>query len=225
MAEIETKKYNLLGKESGKIQLPEELFGAKWNADLVHQVLVSMESNARSGTAHSKDRSEARGGGRKPWRQKGTGSARHGSRRSPIWVGGGVTFGPRKERNYEKKINKKMRIKTLLVGLSQKLRDEQIVFVEDIGVKEISTKKLKEVLSKLSKIKGFETINTPKSNNILLVSCGHNEIIKKSAKNISHVSAIEAEKLNIVDLAKYRYIVISNPDDFVEVLGAKIKKK
>src|SRR3989344_1758195 len=101
--------YNQKGTDAGKIALPAKVFGAKWRADLVHQVVEGMKSNSRAGTADTKGRGEGRGGGRKPWKQKGTGRSRHGSSRSPIWVGGGVTHGPLAEKNYKRKISKKMR--------------------------------------------------------------------------------------------------------------------
>src|SRR3989344_3523977 len=104
---MDAKIYNSKGEQSGKISLPETIFGVAWNADLVHQVITSMMSNAREPIAHTKTRGEVRGGGKKPWQQKGLGRARHGSIRSPIWVGGGITHGPRNDENFSRKINKK----------------------------------------------------------------------------------------------------------------------
>src|SRR3989338_7901563 len=117
---MEATVYNQTGKETGKVQLPPKVFGALWRADLVHQVVESMRSNSRAGTADTKGRGEVRGGGKKPWKQKGTGRARHGSSRSPIWVGGGVTHGPLAEKNYKRKISKKMRAQALYSVLSKK---------------------------------------------------------------------------------------------------------
>lgn len=127
---MEAIVYNKNGKEAGKIALNDKVFGVAWNADLVHQVATAMMSNRRAGTAHTKDRSEVSGTGKKPWRQKGTGRARHGSKRSPIWVGGGVAHGPRSDKNYEKKLTKKMKAKALMTLLSRKLKDGQILFVD-----------------------------------------------------------------------------------------------
>ncbi|MCL5782115.1 MAG: 50S ribosomal protein L4, partial [Patescibacteria group bacterium] len=125
---MEATIYNQSGKTSGKITLPEEVFGLSWNADLVHEVVRLMNSNARPNVAHAKTRGEVRGGGKKPWRQKGTGRARHGSTRSPIWVGGGVAHGPRNEKNYSRKINKQAKRKALFTILSKKFKDGEIMF-------------------------------------------------------------------------------------------------
>src|SRR4026209_485538 len=119
-AKISAKIYSQKGADAGTVDLPAKVFGAKWRADLVHQVVESMRSNKRAGTADTKGRGEVRGGGRKPWKQKGTGRARHGSSRSPIWVGGGITFGPRPGRNYSKKINRKTKRAALAMALSDK---------------------------------------------------------------------------------------------------------
>src|SRR6185437_11216229 len=137
---METKIYNIEGKETGKMTLPENIFGLPWNADLMHQVVVSMRSNARHSIAHTKDRGEVRGGGRKPWQQKGTGRARHGSSRSPIWKGGGVTHGPRNDKDYSQKINRQARQKALLVALSRKLTDKEIIFVDSLNIEKPRTK-------------------------------------------------------------------------------------
>src|SRR3989338_2870949 len=131
---MEAKIYNQKGKVAGTVELPERVFAAKFRADLVHQVVESMRSNSRAGTADTKGRGEVRGGGRKPWRQKGTGRARHGSIRSPIWVGGGVTHGPLKEKNYKRKISKKMRAQALYSVLSKKLKEGEIVFIDSLSL-------------------------------------------------------------------------------------------
>jgi len=125
---MKAQAYSQSGKKVKEIEIPDTIFNVSWNADLVHQVLTSMWSNARTPIAHAKDISEQRGGGRKPWRQKGTGRARHGTRRSPLWRSGGVTFGPRNERNFVKHINKKMKTKALFTVLSEKLRRGQVIF-------------------------------------------------------------------------------------------------
>ena len=129
---METKIFNQKGKEAGTIALPEAIFGLPWNADLVYQVVNSLRSSARDPIAHTKTRGEVRGGGRKPWQQKGLGKARHGSIRSPIWVGGGVTHGPRKDKNYDRKVNKQAKLKALNVILSKKFRDNEILFLQGL---------------------------------------------------------------------------------------------
>ena len=125
--------YNQEGKKmDAEVLLPKEIFEVPLNSDLVYQVAVSQNSNRRQKTAKTKDRSEVRGGGKKPWRQKGTGRARHGSNRSPIWVGGGVTFGPNLEKNFKKIVPKKMRRKALFMVLSEKAKNNFIIVLEDL---------------------------------------------------------------------------------------------
>ena len=222
---MKTDIYNHTAKASGTIDLPENIFGLPWNADLVHQVAVGMQSNARANTAHTKDRSEVRGGGRKPWQQKGTGQARHGSRRSPIWRGGGITFGPRAERNYDKKINKKMRSKALLVALSQKLRDGQIIFIDSFEGTSGKTTDMKKTLEAFAGIKGFETLNTKKHNNVFITIIEPKEDIKRAAGNIHHVTIADVVNLNVLDVLNYRYLIISDPQKSVEFLATKLNNK
>jgi len=219
---MKTTVYNHAGKKSREIELPENLFGLNWNADLVHQVAVGMASNARANTAHTKDRSEVRGGGRKPWRQKGTGQARHGSKRSPIWVGGGITHGPRNERNYDKKINKKMRSKALAVVLSQKLRDGQVMFVDRMDELSGKTKDMKTIFEGFAKVSGFETLNTQKHNNAFLVAPEPTDVLKQSAKNLFHVSLQDVRNLNVLDILNHRYIIVSHPESIIELLQGKV---
>jgi large subunit ribosomal protein L4 len=164
METINVTTYTREGKKAADAAVPAYMFQLPWNGDLVHQVVTGMQSNARSGLAHTKGRGDVSGGGKKPWRQKGTGRARHGSTRSPIWVGGGVTHGPNKEKDYSKKINRKMKTKALFVTLSQKLADNRMIFVDDFKMAEIKTAGAMRVMEHLATIDGFNTLNTPKHN-------------------------------------------------------------
>lgn len=216
--------YTTEGKEKSKLDAPKEIFGLKWNADLVHQVVVSMETSSRTPVAHTKDRSEVRGGGKKPWRQKGTGRARHGSRRSPIWVGGGVTFGPTNERNFSRKVNKKMKAKALFTILSKKMKDDEIIFVDDIKFKEAKTKEAKKVIEALSTIKGFENLKTKRHNKAVIAIQENDLLTKKSFSNFSNIKTDEIRNLNPVSLLKYKYVIIENPEKTFEVLSNKVNK-
>lgn len=217
--------YDGKGKSVAEVTLPESIWGLKWNADLVHQVVVGMQSNARTGLANTKGRGEVRGGGKKPWRQKGTGRARHGSNRSPIWVGGGTTHGPLSEKNYDKKINKKMRTKALFTALSQKLRDGQVLFVSPVELASIKTKDAAAVLKGYATVDGFNTLNTAKKNNILFITPDKSDVISKSFRNISHVTLAEARNMNPVDVMNYRYLVVTNPEKTNEVFEGKVAKQ
>jgi len=225
MENISHKIYSVSGKEAGTTDLPGNIWALPWNADLVHQVVTSMQSNARATTANAKGRGEVRGGGKKPWRQKGTGRARHGSNRSPIWVGGGTTHGPSSDKNYDKKINKKMRAKALFVALSQKLRDNQIMFVDSLTFSAIKTKDAQNVLNNLEKVSGFETINTNKPNNILVFTSEKNEMVSKSFRNIPHVTLEDARNMNVADIMNFRYIIVANPDETNTMLATKLSSK
>src|SRR3989344_7485703 len=159
---MEEKLYNQEGKEVGKLELPEYVFNLPWNADLVHQVSVSMMANIRMPLAHAKTRGEVRGGGKKQWRQKGTGRARHGSIRSPLWRGGGITFGPRTEKVFERDIPKKMRRKALFMVLSQKAKDKQLVVLDKFSAEKPKTKEIAKTFNKLPMKGGTVLISLPK---------------------------------------------------------------
>lgn len=222
---METQIYNQKGKSVGKLTLPESIFGLPWNGDLVHQVVTAMQANARTPIAHTKFRGEVSGTTKKPWRQKGTGRARHGSTRSPIWVGGGVAHGPRNEKSYEQKINKKMKVKALFTVLSEKFRKGQILFVEELNIKDIKTKDAVSIVTDLSKIEGFEKITGGKKTNTYITVPAKSETLKKSFSNIKTVELDEVRNVNPVDLLAYRYIIISQPTESFAFLGGKLEKK
>lgn len=191
--------YNQKGENDSEIDIAEDVFGVDWNPDLVHQVFVAQRANSRQKAAHAKGRSEVRGGGRKPWRQKGTGRARHGSIRSPIWVGGGVTFGPNKSRKLAKDINKKMKIKALFSLLSKKHEEEELLVVDSFNFDDYKTKTARKFLDNI-----FED----EKRNVLLVATDDNKDIKKAIRNIDNVDAISAKSLNVSDILSYKYLVV-----------------
>jgi len=218
---MEAKVYNKKGESVGSVKLPEKVFDLSWNGDLVSQTINSMRSSQRAGTADAKGRGDVRGGGKKPWKQKGTGRARHGSIRSPIWVGGGVAHGPKAEKNYDRKTNKKARNKTLFTILSAKWRDSEILFVDDLNMDSAKTKNASEVLKSLSKIKGFEKINYKSGNRALVYLPSKNDNTLKSFRNISAVSVEEARNMDPVSVVNYKYIVISNPEESLKILAGR----
>ncbi len=212
--------FDVTGKEVETISLPEAIFGLKWNADLVHQVVVSMQANARKPVAHTKDRSEVRGGGKKPWRQKGTGRARHGSTRSPIWTHGGVAHGPRNEKIFAKKINRKMREKALLVALSRKYKDGEIIFVEALDMGAPSTRVGKSLLVGLSGA-GFGSLLGKRENAALIALPRANRVVAKSFSNFGNIETTEVRNLNPVAVLKSKYLVIVEPASALETLSKK----
>ncbi len=219
---MKSKVYSREGKASGDVTLPESVFGATWNPDLVHEVVVGMQGNARAGTAHTKDRSERRGGGKKPWRQKGTGRARHGSRRSPIWVGGGVTFGPRSEKDFGVKINKKVRAKALASVLSKKLADEEVVFVDSLTMDEPKTKDAKAAFTAIANGSGNDAMARKRKNAALVVLADRNLATEKSFRNFGNVEVAQAKDINPVDLLTYKYVVVADAPSSVEILEKRV---
>ncbi len=201
--------YNQNGEEIGKIELPEQIFGVPINASLLQQAVVAQMANMRQVIAHTKDRSEVRGGGKKPWRQKGTGRARHGSRRSPLWVGGGVTFGPTNYRNFKKKINAKMKRKATLMALSGKAKDKELIVLDKI---ELTAPKTKEMAAVVDRV-------VPDVKSALLMLPVKNETIERAGRNIADFKISSISNINVVDLLNYKYLVLTQGT--VEALNKK----
>jgi len=195
---MKVQVYNQKGEKISEALLPKEIFDIKMNSDLVHQVVLSQTANRRQKTAKTKDRSEVRGGGRKPWRQKGTGRARVGSTRSPIWRGGGVTFGPRTEKVFKKRIPKKMKRKALFMVLSAKTKENLLLVLDNLKIEKPKTKSMVEILNKLFLKKGSGLVVLPQMNKNII----------KSTRNIPKVEVMQAKDLNVLDLLSYKYVMI-----------------
>ena len=198
--------YNQEGKETVQTILPKEIFDVKLNPDLVHQVVVSQMANRRRVIAHTKGRGEVRGGGKKPWRQKGTGRARHGSIRSPLWPGGGVTFGPTKEKIFKKEIPQKMKRLALFMALSDKAKNNLLILLDELKLEKPKTKSMAEILKGLPLKEGSNLIALPNlDKNIIL-----------SVRNIKNAETIQARDLNALDLFSFKYLVM--PKESVKVI-------
>jgi large subunit ribosomal protein L4 len=210
---MEANIYNQQGKAAGTFTLPKGVFDLNWNADLVHEVVRLMNSNSRDAIAHTKTRGEVRGGGKKPWQQKGTGRARHGSTRSPIWVGGGVAHGPRSDKNFARKINKKTRVKALLTILSRKWKDGEVMFVDTLSIAAPKTKDARTIITSLAAVKGFEKLNTKKQNAAIIAVNKKSEAVSKSFRNIGSVALEEFRNINPVSLMNHSYLIIANPEE------------
>lgn len=218
---MEATVYNQLGKSTGKLTLPGGVFDLPWNADLVHEVVRLMNSNSRTNIAHTKTRGEVRGGGKKPWQQKGTGRARHGSTRSPIWVGGGIAHGPRNEKNFTRKINKKARVKALFTILSRKYKDGEILFLDKMNMDMPKSKEAKTILTSLSKIKGYEILATKAKNAAIIALDAKSEATEKSFRNFGNVSVEEFRNINPVSVLNHKYLIVANPEESLKILTTK----
>jgi large subunit ribosomal protein L4 len=188
--------YNIEGKEVGSIELNDAVFGVEVNEHLVHMAVVNQLANNRQGTQSAKTRSEVSGGGRKPWRQKGTGHARQGSTRSPQWTGGGVVFAP-KPRDYSFKMNKKEKRAALCSALSSKVAESQIIVLDEFKLDEIKTKKFVEVMNNLKVEKALVVLN---DNDVNVI---------KSASNLATVKTAQTNEINVYDILKYDTVVVT----------------
>ena len=186
--------YNIEGKEVGTIDLNDAVFGVEVNEHLVHMAVVSQLANKRQGTQRAKTRSEVSGGGRKPWRQKGTGHARQGSTRAPQWTGGGVVFAPT-PRDYSFKLNKKERRAALKSALTSRVEEKKFIVVDEINFDEIKTKKFQDVLNNLSVSKA------------LVVLEDGNKNAELSARNIADVKTAKTNTINVYDILKYNTVI------------------
>ena len=186
--------YNIEGKEVDKLELSDSVFGVEVNEHLVHLAVVSQLANKRQGTQSAKTRSEVSGGGRKPWRQKGTGHARQGSTRSPQWTGGGVVFAP-KPRDYSIKMNKKEKRAALKSALTSRVQDKKFVVVDELKFDEIKTKNFKNVLNNLN------------VNKALVVLADNDQNVVLSARNIANVKTALTNTINVYDILKYDTVV------------------
>lgn len=188
--------YNQEGKAVGELALNDAHFGVKPNPALVHEVVVAQRANARKAIAHTKTRGEVRGGGKKPWKQKGTGRARQGSIRSPQWVGGGITFGPTSERNFSQKVNKKAKRAALFMALSDKVASSKLVVLDAMNTEPAKTKLAAQVMK-----------NLPVERTVLIVAPGSSPSLMRMVRNLPNVKLVTANSVNIEDVLGYRSVV------------------
>lgn len=209
--------YNLKGEKVADKDLSTEIFNVELNPIVLTQSINQKLANRRAVTSHTKTRGEVSGGGRKPFKQKGTGNARAGSNRSPLWIGGGITFGPRKNRNYKKRIPKKVQTAALKMVLSEKVKDQKIIVLENFKMNKISTKQVYDTFSKLPIEEGKILVILPKM-----------EVnTELSLANIPYAKVIKADNLSVLDLSKYNYLVttVEGLDKIKEILTTKPRLK
>jgi large subunit ribosomal protein L4 len=204
------KLYNQEGNEAGSVDLSDSIFGIKIKDSVVHQVYTSLMANARQPWADTKNKGEVRGGGRKPWKQKGTGRARHGSSRSPLWVGGGVTFGPLSIRNYKQKVNKKMNVSAVKMCLSDKVLNDALIVLEDLKIE--GKAKTMSVLRKALPGAGKST---------LFLAPGLDEKVNLATRNITKLDMQQAKDVNVVDLLHHQFVITTK--EGLKVLENRLK--
>lgn len=210
---VKTSIYNLEGKTLKDINLNPEIFEIKENPIVLAQVVTSQMANRRNATAHTKTRGEVSGGGKKPFKQKGTGRARAGSTRSPLWIGGGVTFGPRNTRNYSKRIPSNINTQALKMLLSEKIKNKKFIVLDNFQLPKISTSKIQALFEKLPIEEG----------SVLVVLDRMNANVELSLANIPYAKVVRAENLSVLNLMKYDYVLITR--DSVEKLSKIFQNK
>jgi large subunit ribosomal protein L4 len=225
---MNAKVYSHEGKEIRSIGLSPALFGVKWNPDLAHEVVVGMQANARAGTANTKGRGEVRGGGKKPWRQKGTGRARHGSTRSPIWVGGGVAHGPTSKKNYGVKLNRKVKAKALAMVLAKKHAAAEVLFVEGLPFSAPKTKNALAAIKAIAQGAQAPSLAKKRANAALILLPERDENLELSFRNLGQIAVMPAKDVSPLDLLTYKYVVVAKPEPSLALLekrvGAVLKK-
>lgn len=207
--------YNQKAEQAGEIEISDKIFGVKAKEALIHQAMVAQMANERQVLAHTKTKGEVRGGGKKPWKQKGTGRARAGSSRSPIWIGGGVTFGPTNERNFKKKINKKMKQKAIFMVLSDRVNNGNLVILDKLEMEAYKTKVFNAMLKGLEGkiLQAAESKSEkgakPKKRSILVLNDKKDDTIKYSGRNLVGVEMSNLDNINILDLLKYKNVILT----------------
>ena len=212
--------FDINGKKVSTVTLPERIFGAQWRPDLVHQVTTALAANLRQNRAHTKTREEVAGGGKKPWKQKGTGQARHGSTRSPLWRHGGITFGPRVERDYHEKINRKMKTQALISVLSRKAKDGELILVDKFAFGAPKTKEAITALVAVSKAADAKFL-TKQKNAALVAFSKYDANQVRSFRNLENIATEEVRNLNPLEVLSYKYLIIENPAESFATLSAK----
>lgn len=200
---MKTEILNLKNEKVGDIDLPEGVFGIEWKPTLVKQVILAQLANKRRPWAHAKDRSEVRGGGKKPWRQKGTGRARHGSTRSPLWIGGGKAHGPNKERDYSQDVPKKMKRTALFSLLSKKVNDSDLKVIDSLT---LDSHKTKDMAAAVKAMLGMS--KNAKKFDILFISNLENKNLIRAVRNLEKTKVLDAKSLNAYDLANFKRVYI-----------------
>ena len=214
---LKIKVYNKEAEKVKEIELDSAIFSQEVNEELIHQVVVAQQANTRQVIAHTKGKAEVSGGGKKPWQQKGTGRARAGSSRSPIWRGGGVTFGPSSDRNFKKKVNLKMKRKALSMVLSDKLAAERMVILDDLKFAEFKTKDFAKMIDNVEK-----KVLKDERRQVLVINSSKDKKTYFSGRNLSGVKVINSENINILDILNNKNLIVD--EALVQSITEKYKK-